>query len=393
MHIEYNFPPSGPLQRTAPIEAISAAALRIEAGRLAVLIDDEAHELEMLSVHPPGDGPFPLAVLSHGNPRNAADRPALLLRGYLAPAEDFARRGYRAVVFARRGFASSSGRFREGIRCRRPNYARAARHGAQDYAAVIEALRVAPDIDAANVVAVGLSGGGLAATALATRPPDGLRAVVNFAGGLGSRGDSDICRESRLTAAFRELGEEASVPALWLYSTADRFFRPELVRRNVAAYGAGGAAVRLDMVGPLWSRVDGHYLVGRAGRELWRNHITAFLNAIGAPNWRTDPGDAAVPRPSAPESCGAVCRAAWYRYLNANDYKAFAIGDLSACLGPGADDPARAFECAAKSRERYGWSGQQADAVAAAQTALSYCETDIVRCKVISHAGAPPVAR
>ncbi len=394
--LDYNFPP--PVARAGQNEPIPLEALSVEPGRLAVSIDEERHELETLTVQPPGPGPFPLAVLSHGNPRKASDRKYTLLRTLLPAAQDFARRGYRAVIFARRGFASSTGRFREGIRCRRPDYERAAKRGAEDYAAVIEALRREPGVDASRIVAAGLSGGGLAVTALATEPPDGLLAVVNFAGGLGSRGNRDICREKRLTEAFQALGQAASVPALWLYSVTDRFFWPELVHDNLVAYAASGAAVRLELLGPLWSFRDGHYLLGRSGRELWRGRISAFLDALGAPNWRADPHDPATPRWPAPEMTGAAGREHWHNYLDVSDHRAFAVGDPAACSagnGSDMDGPAHhantrsAQLCAARSRARVGWAGARGSAEEAIQAAMAACEDDGIRCRVVSQDGAP----
>ena len=134
---------------TAPgpkVPAIPASELRISKGSLTVQINDRDFELETLTVTPPGAGPFPLAVVSHGTPtrggRAAARR--LRIRQMLPVAEDFARRGYKAVVFARRGYASSDGPRAESYgRCaeaHRSSYVWAAAEGAKDYAAVIEAL-------------------------------------------------------------------------------------------------------------------------------------------------------------------------------------------------------------------------------------------------------------
>ena len=91
------------------VPAVPASKIRVSEGKLTVPIGLRNHELETLTATPPGPGPFPLAVISHGVPRSSKDRRKVRLRNLLPVAEGFARRGYRAVIFARRGFATSSG--------------------------------------------------------------------------------------------------------------------------------------------------------------------------------------------------------------------------------------------------------------------------------------------
>ena len=79
-----------------------------------VTIDGRSYKLETLIFRADDARPRPLAVISHGNPRDADDRQSLSLN-FLAPAaQDMGRRGYVATVFARRGFAGSEGRYVEG---------------------------------------------------------------------------------------------------------------------------------------------------------------------------------------------------------------------------------------------------------------------------------------
>ena len=122
-------------------------------------------------------------------------------------------------------------------------------------------------------------------------------------------------------------GRSAQVPALWLYSTADRHFWPSLTRPNFDAYTAAGAAARLAMVGPLWHAPDGHQLVELGGRELWQPQISAFLRDIGVPGWHLNPTSAVVPRPTPPAGLDGPGRQAWLRYAGSAGHKAFAMGD------------------------------------------------------------------
>ena len=83
---------------------------------------------------------------------------------------------------------------------------------------------------------------------------------------------------------FAEFGKTARVPALWLYSTADRFFWPGLVKDAFDAYSGGGAPVRLHWFGSLLYADDGHRLYRGEGQYLWSPRISDFLKDIGAPN-------------------------------------------------------------------------------------------------------------
>ena len=269
------------------LPSISLWNLRVRDGKLAVSIDGERHELETLTVTPPGPGPFPLAVMSHGNSRN--QRRVKLAR-YRGIAEDFAERGYKAVIFARRGAASSTGDYVDNMQgCRHLD---AGRTSAEDYTAVIEELARRPDIDGSIVIAAGQSGGGFAVLALASRPPAGLVGVVNFAGGRGGNRYDDFynCNEFGLIDAFTEFGKTARIPALWLYSTTDHFFWPDLVKSGFDAYAGGGAPVRLEWFGPLLYAEDGHRLYRGEGQYLWSPRIGAFLKDIGAPSKKIGPG-------------------------------------------------------------------------------------------------------
>ncbi len=344
------------------VPVVPTSELRVSSGMLPVKIDGRQYELETLTVEPPGPGPFPVAVISHGQSRKPQ---RLLLRRHLPFAKDFARRGYKAVVFARRGYASSTGDVVDRLG-REPFaagfYVRPGRAAAEDYAGVIEALARRPEIDGTKVIAAGQSGGGFAVTALASEPPPGLIAFVNVSGGRGRPRDYVNHNEDGLVAAFAEFGRTARIPALWLYSVTDRFFWPALVERMFTAYADAGAPVRLDWTGPLWFSGDGHRLMSLGGRELWRPRISAFLKAIGAPNWDRDPGDAAVVFVRPPESLKRNGRWQWLRYLATAGHKAFAVG-----VGG-----------------KFSWAGAQESLDRAKGRALKRCNARGGPCRIVS---------
>ena len=90
----------GPGFPTRDLEAPSLPMIEptVRAGRLVVVIDGVAEELETLTAVPPGTGPMPLALITHGTAVDGSRD--VNLRIFLPLAEHFARRGYRAVVFA-----------------------------------------------------------------------------------------------------------------------------------------------------------------------------------------------------------------------------------------------------------------------------------------------------
>ena len=69
--------------------------------------------LEAMLIRPPGTGRYPLALLSHGAPRDAAARADMTPNGLYAQAVTLARRGFAALVVMRRGYGTSGGGYAE----------------------------------------------------------------------------------------------------------------------------------------------------------------------------------------------------------------------------------------------------------------------------------------
>ena len=194
------------------IAALSAAAAPPVAPADLVRAADEVagpdgSRLEVLWVRPQGDGPFPLAVISHGLPRRLGREASWRPQMFDAVATEFARRGWAAAVVMRPGFGRSSGRFREGYGgCDDPDFAGAGQATADSFEMAAAALSRAPFVDASTILGVGQSAGGFGVLAFSTRAVPGLRAVVNFVGGRGSRAADEVCAQPQLTAAFATFG-------------------------------------------------------------------------------------------------------------------------------------------------------------------------------------------
>lgn len=71
--------------------------------------------LEGLIVHPSGNGPFPLALISHGSPRDDTERPQMTPQEMLPQMMEFARRGFTAATVMRRGYGASGGSWAESF--------------------------------------------------------------------------------------------------------------------------------------------------------------------------------------------------------------------------------------------------------------------------------------
>ena len=122
------------------------------------------------------------------------------------------------------------------------------------------------------MIAVGVSGGGLASIALTVDPPPGLAAVISFAGGLvaGKARCRRYAQRERRSGPCRGLHRRSArasrTPMLWVYAANDSFFRPDLAHGLSEAFTAGGGRAKLIDAPAFGS--DGHFLFS-AGAAIW----------------------------------------------------------------------------------------------------------------------------
>jgi len=259
----------------ARAEALHESVMKVQVGNWL-----DGGTIEVTVYKPEGAGPFPVAVLSHGSPRNAAQRKSAGRQRLAAQSEPFIALGFAVLVPTRRGYGNSGGEWAEAYgRCSDPAYYEAGLESARDIRAAVEAVRAEPWVDAKRVVLVGQSAGGFASVAASSQPMDGLLGVINFAGGRGSQTPDHVCGEARLVEAMGRYGRTARVPELWIYSTNDHFFGPPLARRMHAAFVEAGG--RADFVAAPESGIDGHgYFVRGMGD--WTPRVAQFVRRIGA---------------------------------------------------------------------------------------------------------------
>jgi dienelactone hydrolase len=232
---------------------------------------------------PPGPGPFPLMVMNHGTTQNAERRRLLPLPQFDTLSHWFVQHGFAVVVPERPGHGATGGVYREDQGgCDDADFARAGLGAAESIAAALAYMRTQPFVRRDGAVVVGQSAGGWAALALASRAPEGVAAVVNFAGGMGGRSydrPDNNCASDRLIATAGEFGRTARVPTLWIYTANDSYFAPRLSGAMAAAFRAAGGKADYQLLPPFGA--DGHYLAESAGSQsAWGPVVEHFLAAL-----------------------------------------------------------------------------------------------------------------
>ncbi len=232
--------------------------------------------LEGTTYRPDGEGPFPLAVLNHGSPRNAADRTR---ERYPQQSHWFLARGFAVVIPMRRGYGLSEGDWAEGGGpCDRSNWHFAGRESAKDIRAAVEFMQTMPFVDRSRVVLVGHSAGGFGVLALAAEGVEGLRGVINFAGGRGSVQAGKNCSPENVIYSMGQFGRTTKVPTLWVYTENDSYFPVSMIQKMHAAFRKGGGEAALVLLPPFGA--DGHLLFSR-GVERWSPLVEDFLRGLG----------------------------------------------------------------------------------------------------------------
>ena len=238
-------------------------------------------ELDAMIYKPPGDGPFPAMVMTHGTSRKVADRQKIAADNYYVKnARLFADMGLVVLFVVRRGFGVSDGPYSEfnkypdGGR----NYTQDGLEAAKDLGAAVQYLQTQPFVDKNRIVLLGQSTGGHSALATGSLNLPGVVGVINFAGGRGSTGPDEIRDEAKLIDSFGTYGKTFHVPTLWLYSANDHYFGPELARKFLAAFRAGGAKVTFVPLPALGD--DGHSSFLR-GVDNWLDEVYDFLQQLG----------------------------------------------------------------------------------------------------------------
>ena len=283
-----------------------AQASERPAGHVARIVVREASGAEAGMVVrwflPPGPGPFPVVVYSHGRDPSAAGRARVHLGIGPAQVLFWRARGVAVVTPVRPGYGASGGVDVEdpgvqldatGQCVGQAEFAREADAAAQAVGATLAWLREQPWADASQVLLEGQSVGGLATVAAAARALPGVVGYINFAGGSGGnpeRAPGESCDRDQLEALYADYGRSTSVPSLWVYALNDRYWGADAPRAWHAAFARGGSPTLFVQAPPVPDG-DGHELAARPA-SLWAPAVDAFLASLGPP-WNA----ATAPRP------------------------------------------------------------------------------------------------
>lgn len=233
-------------------------------------------------VDPPGTkdvARHPLVVINHGT--SDATRLAVAMPVYYWLSRWFVDRGYAVVLPQRRGHGATGGPMVEAIgNCINPDHYQSGLAAADDIGSTVSFMSEQPFVAPGETIVLGISSGGWASLALASRNPSNVRAVINIAGGRGGHPfgqvDGSVCGEKRLIEAARSYGATARLPTLWLYASNDSYFRPDLARAMASAWHERGGDAELHVFPPYGS--DGHTIADdRAGWDIWGAAVEGFL--------------------------------------------------------------------------------------------------------------------
>jgi dienelactone hydrolase len=216
---------------------------------------------------PPGNGPFPLAVIAHASSQNALRRAQMPRPEYRALAAWLVARGFAVLVPERPGHGATGGKYLEDQGgCDEADYAKSGRATADEIAVALGFLRRQSFIRPEAVVVIGHSAGAWGALALASEDPRNVAAIIAFAPGRGGHANdfpNRVCAPNTLIATAGEFGKAARVKVTWLVAANDSYFSPAFSRQLVDAFRGGGGKADFRVLPAHGS--DGHWLVETGG--------------------------------------------------------------------------------------------------------------------------------
>jgi dienelactone hydrolase len=223
---------------------------------------DPGHPSHAVLFRPPGDGPFPLALIAHASTQNVLRRAQMPQPDYRALAAWLVARGFAVLVPERPGHGATGGKYLEDQGgCDEADYAKSGHATAELIAAAMGFARQQKFIRPDGAVLIGHSAGGWGALALAGENPKDIAAIIAFAPGRGGHANdlpNRVCAPHTLVAAAAEFGKTARVPVTWLVAANDSYFSPVLSRQLADAFRNAGGKVDFRVLGAYGS--EGHWL-------------------------------------------------------------------------------------------------------------------------------------
>jgi dienelactone hydrolase len=230
---------------------------------------DPAVAARAVLFRPPGDGPFPLALIAHASTQNALRRAQMSQPEYRALAAALVARGFAVLVPERPGHGATGGKYLEDQGgCDDANYSRAGYATADSIKAAFDYVQAEDFIQQEGAVIVGHSAGAWGALAMAGENPKVISAIIAFAPGRGGHADDEpnkVCAPHTLVASAAEFGDDAKIPVIWLVAANDSYFPPELSKQMADAFRGGGDKVDFHVLPAFGS--EGHWLAESDGAD------------------------------------------------------------------------------------------------------------------------------
>jgi dienelactone hydrolase len=219
-----------------------------------------------------------LVVINHGT--DESTRLSVSMPVYYWLSRWFVDRGYVVVIPQRRGHGATAGELAESVgTCETADHYVSGQIAADDIAATIEFMIGQAFVAPRNVIVVGISTGGWASLALASRNMPSVGSIVNFAGGRGGHAygrPNAICNYAGLLSSANLYGQTARQPTIWLYSENDSYFSPGVARALAHQWQLAGGRVQAHILSA--QHHDGHLIADdRADWDLWGDVLDEFI--------------------------------------------------------------------------------------------------------------------
>lgn len=226
----------------------------------------------------------PWLVLNHGRSTSGAHK--MGRQRYVNNSKYFVEKGFVVLIPTRVGYGPSGGPDVEySGACGQNNYPVVYQAAVDQVSAVIDYAKKLPYIESSRGLVVGQSYGGMTSIATSTIHKEGLKGVVNFAGGGGGNPENrprDPCGADLLKKTYKEYGEKSKVPSLWLYSINDKFWGEAYPREWFDSFKVGAEKnnVLTKFISLPPYKEDGHSIF-TGNPEAWRSEVNRFFNELG----------------------------------------------------------------------------------------------------------------
>lgn len=220
----------------------------------------------------------PFLILNHGRAGTAEERKNYGRARFTEQSRYFVELGFAVFMPTRIGYGVSDGPDLETSGpCNNKNYPNSLAPAISQVTTAVKYARSQSFIDPQRGIVVGQSVGGFTTIGVAAENLPGVRLAINFAGGAG--GDpkgrtGNPCQSERIAETYGQFGAKAKIPTLWLYSSNDAYWGPDLPKKWATSFTSRGGQAQFVELPPIGS--DGHSSFNR-NPDAWRPKVETFL--------------------------------------------------------------------------------------------------------------------